>query len=272
VAGEWNPLFDPILRVLSKHRGLHFLGLHEYGPEEEPYHLGRYKAMLRRCKTLGIAPPRIIFTEFGVDKADSGDQTVNGYRSRGWSGTFYVNWQLDRLRLIYKTDIESGLIVGFDTFSLGASSPDWGPFNVEEDAGYWTELGRARNEGRLMTTKPLVQFMPKPENARNPMTITLKSTRSLRAGAGSYFNEQTIIPAGSVMTWYDFPVVPVKEGGKLYHWKWGECGSQGGWICSTDTAFEPVPTLPPEQCRLEIRSRRAAQLATRSACSVARRS
>ncbi len=240
--GEWHPAFDPILYSLSKHRGLHLAGLHEYGPEDEPFHLGRYKAMLRRCKTLKIPAPRIIFTEWGVDKADTGDQTINGYKSRKWSGTYYVNWLTEKQGRIYKADIEAGIIVGFDVFSMGASSPDWGPFNVEEDEGFWGELKIIRDRGELMTTKPIRQFVPKPDNASRPMMIRLKKARSLWSGPGTDFQNDGELPAGTVLTLYDAPTMADKDKRPC---KWAEIdATRGGWLGLDGLAFEKVDVPP----------------------------
>lgn len=244
--GAWHSAFDPILHVLSKHRGLHFMGLHEYGPEEDPFHLGRYKAMLRRCDQLGLAYPRIIFTEFGVDKADSGDQTINGYKSRGWSGTYYVNWKIDKLKRIYAPQIAAGIIVGVDVFSMGASSPEWNPFNVEEDGGYWAELTRAQQRGDLMRTKPITQFVPKPENARTPLQIKIvtETMRIIRSGPGTHFNDDGEVKPNQVVTLWDFPVV---ADGQKRNWKWVDLTpDRGGWMCVSDIEIKVIETFPPD--------------------------
>lgn len=242
--GEWNPEFDPILIVLSKHRGLHFLTLHEYGPEDDPYHMGRYKAALRRCVTLGLPPPRFIFTEIGADKADTGDSIPNGYKSRGWSGTYFVNWLIDKLKRIYKPDIEAGIIVGLDVFSDGASSPEWEPFNFEEDEGFWGELTRAQKRGDLMRTKPIRQFVPKPENARTPLQVQIVtgSMRNIRSGPGTHFNDDGDVQPNQVITLYDFPLLT--DGQKL-NWKWVDLTpTLGGWMCVSDIQIKVVEALP----------------------------
>lgn len=242
--GEWHPAFDPILRALSRHRGLHFAGSHEYGPEDEPHHLGRYKAMLRRCATLKIPAPRIIITEWGVDKADTGDQSINGYKSRKWSGTYYVNWLVEKLKRIYGPDIAAGIIIGLDLFSMGASSPDWEPFNVEEDEGFWGELKIVRDRDELMTTKPIRQFLPKPANAGRPMVIRLKKARALWSGPGNDFQNDGEIPANTVLTLYDVPTMADKD---KRPYKWAETdATRGGWMGLDGLAYEPVETLPPE--------------------------
>ena len=64
-----NGAFDPLIRALSGSPSK--LGLHEYwniNPvAEQPYHLGRFKYWLDRCKVLGVEDVKIIITEHGRD-------------------------------------------------------------------------------------------------------------------------------------------------------------------------------------------------------------
>lgn len=84
-----NGVLDPLLRAFVAYPE-HWLGLHEYwrdDPLNEPYHVGRFHAILDRCRVLGITLPRICITEMGRDVAG---QIGDGWRGVGYSEREYA--------------------------------------------------------------------------------------------------------------------------------------------------------------------------------------
>ena len=78
-----------LLREIVKNGDV--LGLHEYAPQLadtdelkiRPWYLGRYRFWMDRCRGLGIAPPRVIITEFAYD--------TGGGSNDGWQGRKAIN-------------------------------------------------------------------------------------------------------------------------------------------------------------------------------------
>lgn len=132
---QWDYLFDPLLLTLSKYRDWHTLGLHEYLPEDG--RIGRFKAMIERCKVLGIQPPRVVMTEFGVDSGPG--EKVNGYKSRGWDGADYAMKLIDLVERVYRPYLDDGTLLGLNVFSYG-NSGIWNNYDVSTDQGYWDTL------------------------------------------------------------------------------------------------------------------------------------
>jgi hypothetical protein len=70
-----NGLYDPLWHAMAA-SGKHVLGLHEYAlnsPLHEPFHIGRYKAILQRFDALKLARPVVVMTEHGRDLAGGRD-------------------------------------------------------------------------------------------------------------------------------------------------------------------------------------------------------
>jgi hypothetical protein len=147
---EWDSRFDPLLILLSKYRDHVFAGLHEYGPEE-PFHWGRILFMLARCKKLGIQPPRVVVSEFGVDATTD---KRNGYKARGWSGDFYVRQMVDVYKNVYMPLVDQGIVKGTCLFSYG-NSGGWGSFDVEGDQSFFDTLTNVIGSGSLKPTRPI---------------------------------------------------------------------------------------------------------------------
>jgi len=74
-----NGVYDSLWHAMAA-SGRHVLGLHEYAhtaPLSEPFHVGRYKAILARFDTLKLKRPVVVMTEHGRDTAGGHD----GWRS-----------------------------------------------------------------------------------------------------------------------------------------------------------------------------------------------
>ena len=73
--GVGNGVYDPLWHALAA-SGRHVLGLHEYAhtaPLNEPFHVGRYKAILARFDVLKLKRPTVVITEHGRDTAGGHD-------------------------------------------------------------------------------------------------------------------------------------------------------------------------------------------------------
>lgn len=122
---ELDKRLDPILFKLNQHRERHLYGLHLYAPADLQ---GRLNALKRTCDRLKISLPRIVVTEFGFDK--SANDGKNGFKTRGYDGQSFAEWQVAQLRNIYKPWVESGDLLGLTTFIYGDDA-SWKNFNVE---------------------------------------------------------------------------------------------------------------------------------------------
>jgi hypothetical protein len=94
-------LYDPLWRAMAESGRHHVLGLHEYAlidPASEPWHVGRYRNILRRFDALGLKRPAVVMTEHGRDLAGGRD---------GWRAVFneqdYAAF-LDTAQETYKPD------------------------------------------------------------------------------------------------------------------------------------------------------------------------
>ena len=113
--GEYDARFDDVLTLLSKHRDKHSLGIHVYQPADT---FTRLDGLVKRCKSLGITPPRVHITESGFDVGSAGD-TYNGYRSRGYSGSQFAAFQIDKLKNVYSSYITDDVLQSVATFCWG---------------------------------------------------------------------------------------------------------------------------------------------------------
>lgn len=115
--------YDALLRALAG--SPHVLSLHEYfhdDPAAEPWHIGRYRAFLRRTDALGIARPEVCITEHGRDLGGGHD----GWRAQGWSEAEYAD-RLGAAQHIYCADGITACV-----FCYGRGFNDrWQTFNVD---------------------------------------------------------------------------------------------------------------------------------------------
>jgi len=150
-SGEYDARFDDVLTALSKNRERHALGMHVYQPADT---FTRLDGLIKRCKTLGITPPRVHITEAGFD-AGSGGDALNGYRSRGFSGQQFAAFMVDKLKNVYAPYIADDVLQSVAVFCWGGEH-SWKNFNVESDTDWQTTILEAANKGLLtVPTKPL---------------------------------------------------------------------------------------------------------------------
>lgn len=137
VNGEWDPIFDPILKLPPGTWDRHLIGLHEYLPK--PGRILRLKALVKRCETLKVQPPKLLITEAGWDfDPNSGEPTwYNGYRSRSRSGEIFFNDMRTLIEVDYRPYIDAGILLAVCVFCYGCSSSRWNAYDVEEDDGFW---------------------------------------------------------------------------------------------------------------------------------------
>lgn len=133
INGEWDSRFDPLLRTLAKHPDA-ILGLHEYLPMKGSDRVGRFKALVKACKRMGIPVPRMAITEAGYDTIDGSKE--NGYKSRGISGDTYAKTLIDVWQREYASTPQ---IMGLAVYCYGDNG-GWSAFDIEGDTGFWDTL------------------------------------------------------------------------------------------------------------------------------------
>lgn len=150
--GEWVAVWDRVLRLLVEHH--QFVNLHEYGPEYlyDP-RMGRFMTLLRRCATLGIKPPRIFISEWGLDSLP-GEAAGNGYKARGYSGKGYLAYLREQYSRHYASYVRNGVIVGLAIFSYG-NSGGWEKFDVGTDRDF---LNGAPAAFQTADARPLIDI------------------------------------------------------------------------------------------------------------------
>jgi hypothetical protein len=116
-------LYDALWHAMAA-SGKHVLGLHEYAlnsPLHEPFHIGRYRAILQRFDALKLARPVVVMTEHGRDLAGGRD---------GWRTVFneqeYAKF-LDDAQTVYAPDNVTACV-----FAWGKGFDDrWATYDVE---------------------------------------------------------------------------------------------------------------------------------------------
>jgi hypothetical protein len=116
-------LYDPLWRAMAA-SGRHVLGLHEYAlmaPLAEPFHVGRYKSILRRFDALGLKRPAVVMTEHGRDLAGGRD---------GWRTVFneqeYAAF-LETAQAVYRPDGVTACVFGYGAGFDGR----WSSYDVQ---------------------------------------------------------------------------------------------------------------------------------------------
>lgn len=131
-----NGIMWPVIKALSTNRR-HIYGRHEYHPTAlgRIDRVGRHIHLLRACQKAGIAPPRIVITEFGYDN-DVAGQDLRGAWSRGLSEVQYANDCLAAEANVY---LPWGAVEGIAVFQVG-NSGGWDDFEMAFAEGFWKHL------------------------------------------------------------------------------------------------------------------------------------
>lgn len=252
IDGQWDSAFDDIIKIAAGYPELFYIGVHMYGPDKLTEHLEGY---FKRCETLGIQPNRVICSEFGLDTTGGAD---NGYKSRGWTGKQYADWQIGQVKSDLKPFIDSGKLVGLCTFCAG-NSGGWQHFDIEPDMEYRTTIEVAVKAGELapLTTKPV--DITKPEYTPAPVEVGKRYAMRSPAGYRRILHRAPMLGSESVASIPDGSIVMVLEekAVKADWWRKVSYTDKGvtlqGWISmdgglvkfqSLTTEFAPVTTPP----------------------------
>lgn len=245
-ANDWGkPAATALLQTLAKHRDNAALALHEYAcgvitsgliggwpdsagvqpgksggrnlaetwPKEPEidtltrFHMGRFKFLLDSCKNAGIAPPRLIMTEWGFDDvsdikawADRQPQTPPYTTLRGWKShtnvwnKFYPQWTrqqalFEQLRWADEKLYARAGVEGMMLFCWGHSSDSWLQFDLSDATEFQGYLETYAKEGA--TLPPVTQPPPIPP-------VTPPTPPPDNALLQSAINEATIIRDSSI--------------------------------------------------------------------------
>ena len=219
-----NGALDPLLRAFVAHPEM-TCGLHEYfrdDPMNEPYLVGRFTAIIDRCKALGIAPPTIAITEYGRDHAGG---LSDGWRGVGLTDERYTALLTDTHRRLYAPHGIRCAVFCYGTGSGGM----WQSFNVE-NSGVLDAI-----EEYNMTQQP---------TDKRTAIIKLDRGVNLRASAGTGGRWLTTVPFGAEIDVWLSPVES-KDG---FEWVRASWGANVGYIVrvyeGADTFTVTAP--PPE--------------------------
>lgn len=168
--GEYDPRLDDVLIALSAAREQHTLGIHVYQPADVTT---RLEGMVKRCKTLGIPYCKVHITEAGFD-VSAGSGALNGYKSRGYSGSQFAAFQIDKMENAYGSYIEGDVLQSVATFVWGGEA-SWHNFNVEPDTDWQAAILDAESKGLLsVTTSTTPAYKPSLFTAGSKYTLQSK--------------------------------------------------------------------------------------------------
>lgn len=163
---EWLSKWDRVLTLLSLHN--QYANLHEYGPDyAHDLRMGRFQYLINRCRRLGITPPRIYISEWGLDSLPD-EKPGMGFRARGYSGAGYLQYLVDKYKQHYAAYVRQGIIAGLSIFSYGDSG-GWHDFNVATDGDFMQGLPAFQ----VPEAVPQLNFNPK--KATNPLQTNLQN-------------------------------------------------------------------------------------------------
>lgn len=249
VDGQWDQTWWPFLRKLAEFPKLVRLGLHNYGPDKSTDVL---TALNATCKALGIKPPQVVITEFGLDSTGQGDR-ANGYHSRGYSGAAFLDWQREQVQGDLKPFISSGQVIGLATFQW---NPLWGQFSIAADAGYKEAYKAAALRGDLDVA--VVKYMPgeAPATLRGGFYYKVgysqnSRKRNLRGLPDETSEDRGDVANDDIIRLYDSPQEYDQPLNRRWQWcvlmKDGE-DSASGWLWTDGIKLTPVtkPEKPVE--------------------------
>lgn len=286
---------DELLQLLDKYRELLILGMHEYFAGVAPsgfyggnpdnagvqpgqpggknlipaenwpiategitlFHCGRFRFVEKRCREIGIRPPRIILTEHGADDVMkswlSGLVKTPGYSViRGWKSLkeqwreWYPQWSHDQAyyemlkyldeRVYQDSSVEAQLIF---TWSNNA---EWAGFDVQRAVDFQRlmEAGVAKTKTQEMERQPV----SKPENAGLGTRVEVRffaPLHNLRDGPGVNYRDIGDVKSGDIFTVFWNTKRSDSNG---TGWVWVEGTRDGsGWMSTLSVTFENKPTF-----------------------------
>lgn len=247
IDGMMDGMFDNALRLMTAHPELFYMGMHFYGPDEIISHLESY---VTRCKFLGIKPPRVIGTEFGLDSTGG---TERGYKSRPNYKDIYAQWQETVVKGSLKPYIDSGVLVGLCVFQEG-NSGGFEDFDFENDTAYKAEIKRAAQAGeinvpQLIPTPPIVTppYIPPPFTSGHRYLITTPAdfvnVRNSPSTMGIKVGE---VPNQSVVTVFEEQLVSGD------YWRKVQFGNINGWLSMQGGNVKFAPYIPVDPSTVTI--------------------
>lgn len=127
---QWRR-FAPALRYAAEHG--HLLGLHQYGGGSQgmrfdpPWYALRHRQVLAWAKSQGVAMPRILITESGIDALEKADRATRGWKTMpaGYDYAADMAWFCTQLAA-------DPTVVGVVDFGFAHVDPKWEPFDLAD--------------------------------------------------------------------------------------------------------------------------------------------
>jgi len=240
--GEYDARFDDVLNMLSKRRDTHSLGMHVYQPADT---FTRLDGLIKRCKSLGITPPRVHITEAGFDAASGGD-ALNGYKSRGYSGSQFAAFQIDKLKNVYSAYIVDDVLQSVATFCWG-NDASWKAFNVENDTDWQSTILTAKDAGNLTFTKKSTAPLTQPDYEPIAFTVGNKYTLQSADNARTKVRTAPIVSTDNQIGLLDDKTIvklyEVQQLGIDYWYRLSTDTIQSGWISGRGGMIGFIPYL-----------------------------
>jgi hypothetical protein len=171
-------LYDPLWRAMAA-SGRHVLGLHEYAlvdPASEPWHVGRYRNILRRFDALGLKRPAVVMTEHGRDLAGGRD---------GWRTVFNEQQYADFLETAQETYKPDGVCACVFCYGSGFEGR-WASYDVQGAPDLLARMAAMNAAGEEDMAGPpgwkTAKTGPKGVNLRAEPKLTAPVIRVLKTG------------------------------------------------------------------------------------------
>lgn len=193
---EW-PRYRPALEYAAAHG--HLLGLHEYGGGDLGMGAGvtgdgtsargwyclRYRRVLDWAASVGLAMPKIVITEAGIDDLSPGVLP----KTRGYKAATHLHaphtgdYAAQAGRYARRLADDRAAVLGWVDFGFGAADPQWAGFNLATDEAMLTRM--------IQEMQALPDPAPKPPKEKPAMDIVAH----LRSALGSRFSDlRAVLP------------------------------------------------------------------------------
>ena len=155
---QWRR-YRPALEYAAAHG--HLLGLHQYGGGSQgmrfdpPWYALRHRQVLAWAKTEGVAMPKILVTESGIDKLEKADRETRGWLTMPGDYDYAadMSWFCTQLAA-------DPAIAGVVDFGFATIDPKWLPFDLSTRPGVLY---------RMAALQPAAPATPKPPKEEPPM-------------------------------------------------------------------------------------------------------